>query len=172
MRGIRLVSQDQPTQTRVLNDVIWSMEFAAPKGVKYSPLGVGARYGSLDRIVSTEDRGQEQMTPGAPPVQQWELDIPSQEDRDQLLWNGILESSNLGFNAPYTVLKGNCLDRLFGLLDRTLRYSGQVPAFDSSIVDAVFENSLTPILNALKLRDLLNNSSALPTLNEETGMMQ
>lgn len=174
-RVIRLTAQDPSAkiQQSTLTDVMWSMEYAAPKGVPYNPaLGSKQRYTSVDRLVSTEDRGREQMASTTYPVYQWELNIPSQEDRDNLLWNGIRDSAKNGFDVAYDSFTSSCETSFFALLDQTLRYNGansaSIKPFELTKGD-LFEKSTTPVLAATQARGLTNSSSGLPTLNEETG---
>ncbi len=110
---LKLESQ-QRTETTFNSDLIISFEASRPEGVSYNfAHGAVDNYLSVARVVSGAQRLSE-STENI--IEQYELNI-SQEERMQLLINGIELSDSTKFNRFYNTIKPNCTTDLFDLID-------------------------------------------------------
>jgi hypothetical protein len=152
-----------------VSDFNWSLEYAAPAGVSYDIFhGELDEYALVERIVSTHDRGSEQILVDKNTVRQYQLKIPTQAELDALLVNGISDSDKVRMDEAYLTLGRNCTTELFNLIDQTVKYPFVVAPFATWIINFL-DPIAGPSLDSLQERQLIDSTSELPTLNQETN---
>jgi hypothetical protein len=151
-----------------VSDINWSLEYAAPAGVPYDVVqGEFDEYALVERLVSTHDRAAEQMLIDKNVVRQWELKIPTPDELNALLVNGITASDQVRLDEMYLTLGRNCTTELFNLIDATVKYPFVVAPFATWLVN-ILDPIAGPSIESLQERQLIDSTSELPTLNQET----
>lgn len=164
---ILLVSQDGGMQSSKVSDLIFSVEYTAPKGVPYDIIqGEINNLGIVGRVLSTKARMLEELDGSGDVIQQLPLRISS-EAADQILIAAVHRSQTLGTLQTYNTLKHNCTTELFDIIDSQLIYSKKIKKFKVNLLN-VTDPVAKPSIKALKLRGLIDaDSLKYPTMNFE-----
>jgi hypothetical protein len=150
-------------------DTVYSIDYAAPKGVEYGLLqGQLGNFSSVGTYTALTSR----VSPDGGIVFQHEIIRPAKE-RNAFLLNALRNSAARGIGKEtYSTTGNNCTTSLFCVMDDTFKYKREVSPFKIHPIWNFSDPVSGPSIAALRERGIIDPDAILPPANEELEAIQ